>query len=254
MHLSEARLFAALEATWPARRAFWERGFTFREGAGGGSRVSAASWAGTDAPEGHDLDFAERRMKAMAQSRLFILRQSQTALDAMLAGRGYRIKDPVWFYALDLRGLRMEPVADCFTIWPPLAVQADIWAEGGIDPARLAVMDRVAGPKTTVFARYEDRIAGTGFLACDGHIAMLHAVETRKALRRRGVARRMMSHMAPWARDARADWLTLVATRANVAAHGLYQSMGFTVVGGYHYRIHPDDGPPEITNPLGLCP
>ncbi len=244
MHLCEARLFDALEATWPAKRVFTERGFTFREGAGGGSRVSAASWEGAGAPRYRDLDFAQTRMKAMAQPRLFIIRQSQETFDAALAARGYRIKDPVWFYALDLRSLTVAAAAECFILWPPLAAQAEIWAEGGIGPARLAVMDRVQVPKTTVFARYEDRISGTGFLACDREIAMLHAIETCKAARRHGVARRMVDHMAHWARDAEADWLTLVATRANLAAHGMYQSMGFAVVGGYHYRIHPEEAEP----------
>jgi ribosomal protein S18 acetylase RimI-like enzyme len=32
-----------------------------------------------------------------------------------------------------------------------------------------------------------------------------------------------------------------VTTKANQAANGLYQSMGFEVVSAYHYRIHPED-------------
>ena len=237
----EARLFMALDATWPAKTYQTEGFFTFRDGAGGGSRVSAASWDGQDAPNEATLFKAEAFMQAMEQPRLFIIRESQAALDAALVVRGYQIKDPVWFYAMDLCEWDLPAASECFALWPPLASQAAIWADGGIGPARLEVMVRARGPKTTVFARQQDRIAATGFIACDGDIAMLHALETAQSARRQGVGRRVMWHMAHWAQAEGANWLTLVTTKANQAANGLYLSMGFEVVSAYHYRIHPED-------------
>ena len=237
----EGRFFIALDATWPAKTYQTDGLLTFREGAGGGSRVSAASWDGQDSPDEATLNKAEARMQAMGQPRLFIIRESQSALDAALGARGYQNKDPVWFYAMDLRGRDLPALSECFALWPPLAAQATIWADGGIGPARLDVMSRACASKTTVFARQQDRIAATGFIACDGDIAMLHAVETAQSARRQGVGRRVMWHMAHWAQAEGAQWLTLVTTKANQAANGLYQSMGFEVVGAYHYRIHPED-------------
>ncbi len=237
----ECRLFMALEATWPAKICQTDGLLTFREGAGGGSRVSATSWSGQGAPDEATLIKAEARMQAMGQPRLFIIRESQSALDAALEARGYQIKDPVWFYAMDLRRRDLPALSECFALWPPLAAQAAIWADGGIGPARLDVMSRACASKTTVFARQQDRIATTGFIACDGDIAMLHAVETAQSARRQGVGRRVMWYMAHWAQAEGANWLTLVTTKANQAANGFYQSMGFEVVSAYHYRAHPED-------------
>ena len=52
-----------------------------------------------------------------------------------------------------------------------------LWAEGGIGPARLAVMDRVTLPKTAILGRTGDRAAGVAFVAATGDCAMLHALE-----------------------------------------------------------------------------
>jgi ribosomal protein S18 acetylase RimI-like enzyme len=46
---------------------------------------------------------------------------------------------------------------------------------------------------------------------------------------------------AHWAARQGASHLTLVTTRANVAANALYTGLGFKLVGHYQYRIHPED-------------
>ena len=52
-----------------------------------------------------------------------------------------------------------------FAHWPPLAIACDLWAEGGIGPARLAVMDRVEGAKSVILGRANDRASGVAFVA-----------------------------------------------------------------------------------------
>ena len=49
------------------------------------------------------------------------------------------------------------PFLSSFPHWPPLGIARAIWAEGGIVPARLAVMDRVTLPKTAILGRTGDR-------------------------------------------------------------------------------------------------
>jgi len=128
-----------------------------------------------------------------------------------------------------------EPLA-AFPHWPPLAIAREIWAEEGIGPARVAVMERAQGPKTVVMARTKDHPVGVAFVAVSGGIAMLHALEVRTAARRQGSANNILRVAARWALDQGASTLSLVVTEANAPARALYASLGMQVVGQYHYR------------------
>lgn len=215
-------------------------GWTIREGAGGGSRVSAAT--ATPAANLADRVQAAAAMRDLGQVPLFMVREGEDDLDRALEADGYKIKDPVTFYAAPTSAVATTrpPPVTCFEVWPPLASQAEIWEEGGIDAARLAIMDRVTGPKTTVLGRLNDTPCGTAFAAIHDGTAMLHAIETLADQRRRGLGRHMITALAFWAKSEGADTTALLVTRANVAANALYTSMGFTAVGGYHYRIEPE--------------
>ena len=46
-----------------------------------------------------------------------------------------------------------------------------------------------------------------------------------------------MHGAASFAAEHGAHWLTLAVTEANAAARGLYEKLGMTLVGRYHYRI-----------------
>ena len=112
----------------------------------------------------------------------------------------------------------------------PLAVARQIWEQGGIGPARLAVMDRVTGPKTAILGRTGDRAAGIAFTAIHNNVAMLHALETAPDQRRKGCAHNILRAAAIWARDNGADTLALLVTERNTAARALYAACGFAVV------------------------
>jgi len=185
---------------------------------------------------------AEDAMRALRQTPLFMLRDGEDALDQELDHAGYRIKDPVTLYTAPVEVIATErpAPATCFEVWPPLATQAEIWAAGGIDDARLAIMDRASGPKTTVLGRVHDTPAGTAYAAIHDGTAMLHAIETSGAYRRQGVARNVIRGLAFWAQSYGASQIALLVTKANTGANALYSSMGFFTQTGYHYRIHPE--------------
>lgn len=179
-------------------------------------------------------------MRRLGQRPLFMVRGNDAAFDQALAARGYRPIDPVVLYAAPVPALTAEvPRVRTFTLWPPLAIQREIWAEGGIGEARLAVMARAGAPRVSILGRSGDKPAGTAFVACHGTIAMVHALEVRPAMRRDGLGRHMMQAAANWAETQGAWTLALAVTRANRAANALYTSMGLAVVGEYHYRIEP---------------
>ena len=234
------KLYAVIDGTWPsfAKRAVGP--WIIRIDGKGGSRVSAASVEADFT--NFDIADAEDAMREVGQTPLFQIREGDEALDEMLAARGYQIKDPVNLYAApvgDIATHRPPPVT-AFTVWPPLAVQAEVWAAGGIGQGRLDVMDRARQPKTTLLGRINDRPAGTVFVGIAADCAMIHALEIAKEHRRQGLALHLTRAAAFWAQDQGADFLTLVTTQANAGANALYTSLGMTLVGQYHYRILPE--------------
>lgn len=231
-------LHPAVEATWPPSAASRFGPWTIRKGPGG-KRVSAATAEAPFRPE--DVADAERAMERMGQPPLFMIRDGDAELDAALDAAGYGIVDPTLLYAIPVAALANRPVppASAFRIWPPLAIMRSLWAAGGIDPDRVAVMDRAAEPRTALLARMEDRAAGCAFAACRGDCAMIHAIEVARPFRRKGAASNLLRSAAFWAQDRGAACLALAVTCANGAARSLYASLGFAVVGQYHYRARP---------------
>jgi ribosomal protein S18 acetylase RimI-like enzyme len=230
--MTPALLAEVMEATWPPATRQSVGPFTLRDGAGGGKRVSAASCDGPFTTA--DLDAVEAAM----DQPLMLIRAGEEELDAALDARGWRIVDPVVAYAAPVAALAADlPGLTAFPHWPPLEIARSIWAEGGIGPARLAVMERVRGPKTALLGRIDDRPAGVVFVACHGPEAMLHALEVRAAYRRQGLAGNLVVAAANWAAEAGATRLSLVVTRQNAAARALYARLGLEVVGEYHYRM-----------------
>ena len=138
------------------------------------------------------------------------------------------------------------PAAQSYAIWEPLQVMREIWAMGGINAERIALMHRVKAPKTGLLARSADTPAGTAFVALNGDIAMIHAVEVLQSFRRTGVARKLMAQAAKWAQDNGATYMSLMTTAKNVAANELYQSMGMKPVGHYHYGRPPSSRDTKI--------
>ncbi len=234
-----AEVLAALATTWPSASQHRLGPVTLRDGAGGGQRVSAAT-VDPDFTEA-DLDRAEAAMREAGQPPLFMIRPGEDRLDARLAARGLAIRDPVTVHAAPVATLarRRPPPVTTFEVWPPLAVQAEIWAEGGTGPARLAIMERVTGPRTTLLGRLGDRPAGTAFAALSGRIAMLHALEVRPDRRRQGLGGHLLTAAAFWAQDQGAMVLALMGLDANTAAAGLYARAGMEPLFSYHYRVAP---------------
>lgn len=236
-----AKLYQVIDGTWPAAAATRKGPWLIRDGQGGGQRVSAT--IAIDAFDASDLPLAEAEMQALGQPRLFQIRDGDEKLDKILGEHGYQIVDPVNLWVSPVAEVASEfpPPVTAFSVWEPLAIQIDIWAKGGIGPGRIAVMERAAGPKTSLLGRLNDSPAGTAFVALHDGIAMLHALEVLPSQRKQGMARWFMRLAAFWAQDNGASHLSVVCTQANAAANGLYSSLGMTLVGQYHYRRHQED-------------
>ena len=230
-----ATLYDVCEGTWPPEKAWPEGPWTLRDGAGGGKRVSAATARGdvSDA----DIPQAEDAMRKMGMRPLFMIREGDGALDAMLAARGYDLIDEVMLYSAPVEMLMDMPIprVTCFSIWEPLAIMTEIWATDGVGPERLAVMER-AQVKTGILSRWNEKPAGVAFVGVHDDIAMVHGVVVLPHQRKQGVAQWMMRAAAFWADKNGARHLSVLCVTANKPANALYTKLGFTVVGTYHYR------------------
>lgn len=229
-----------IDATWPAATKVALGPITLREGLGGGSRVSAAT--ATRQFDETTLGDAEDAMRAWGQAPQFMLRPGDDSLDQMLEASGYRIKDPTNLYVApiaDIAATKPPPVTS-FQVWPPMEVQREIWAEGGIGPDRIAIMRRADCRKVSFLGRVDDRPAGTVYAGIFNKIAMLHALEVLSTSRRKGLAANLTRAVAIWGQKHKASHLALATTRDNLAANALYASLGMRLVGQYHYRIKAD--------------
>jgi GNAT superfamily N-acetyltransferase len=234
-------IFAVIDGTWPAARVESCGPWTLRGGQGGGNRVSAATLEGPFVAD--DLTLAEDEMRTLGQEPLFMVRPAEATLDTALEARGYAIRDGVVIYTCPVERLTdlALPRVTVFTIWQPLAIMREIWATGGIGPARLAVMERAKGPKAGLLARYNDKPGGAGFVAIHDGIAMVHALEILPHQRGQGLGGWMMRGAALWAAEQGAHTMSAICTCDNVGANALYTSLGMDAVGQYHYRYLPSE-------------
>ena len=229
-------ILTALDATWPAAARQTMGPWIIRDGQGGGKRVSAATPQSDWTPA--DIQTAEVAMQDLGQTPLFMITDKDPNLDQALATAGYDIVDPVNIYSTSVDTLTTErpPKVSMFSVWPPLAIEIDMWAEGGISDARVNVMKRVQGPKH-LFWRAGMITPRGRFCGFHGNDAFVHAVEIRNHQRQQGVASWLMKQAAFWAAEQGASRLNVACTKANVAANALYRSIGMKVVGEYHYRM-----------------
>lgn len=234
-----ARLLDVSEHTWPPAHRWEQDGFVLRDGQGGGQRVSSATAAGPVTDD--QINAAAAAMESMGQRAIFQLREGEEALDARLEALGYVVKDPTIGYVLPIEELTDKPIprVTAFTLWEPLAIMKEIWASDGIGPERLAVMERAAH-KTAVLSRWNEQPAGAAFVGLHENIVMVHAVVVRPHQRRQRVADWMMRRAAYWGQAHHATHIAVLCVAENAAANALYRALGFTPVGGYHYRVKPE--------------
>jgi GNAT superfamily N-acetyltransferase len=233
-------LYDVTEATWPQAAAWTEAGFTIRDGKGGGKRVSAATLEGSLSAA--DIEGAETAMHKLGQNPLIKHPEGEDDLDLELDQRGYDVIDPVNAYAISAADIARKDIPRTVAIpaWEPLRIMEEMWASGGIGPARIDVMRRACSPKTGIVSRFNDKPAGTSFIAMHQGITMLHALEIVPNQRRNGLGRWAMHRAGVWTLENGGHTVSVLCTKANDAANGLYQSLGMSLIGAYHYRIKPE--------------
>lgn len=231
----DADLARAFERSWPAAETRDSGAFRSGRGLGAGGRVSSTLALRPDWDAG-DIPAAEAAHRDWGQRPMFRVPDSDARLADSLRSLGYAPETPTAIMAADCAALGgAVPAMTTFAIWPPLAIQSDLWAAGNVSAPRQAVMERVDLPRTSLLARLEDRAAGSAFVAVDGPVAMIHAIEVAPQFRRRGLAGWMIRAASAWAAEQGAKRLGLAVSRGNTGARAVYDRLGFQEIGGYSY-------------------
>lgn len=231
-------LFAAFEQTWPPRKTIACGPITVREGAGGGRRVSAATVAPAGASQS-ELAAANDLMESLGQVPQYQIRPENLTLDSQLAQMGFHKRDPTVILESPVGDLRAIPSEGFppIRVGGPMGILEDIWAEGGIGPERLAVMDRVTVPKVYLLARKDDQPLGAAFAAVAGDICFVHALHISEAARRQGLGSQIMRAAADWAAEQGAQTIALAILGANEGGAAFYQKLGMRPFCHYYYCV-----------------
>lgn len=233
--IADAALNRAFEETWPAAEYREVGGFRLGRGLGAGGRVSSVrplqGWTEKGIAQAADA------MREWGQKPLFRTDQGDQRLSDALRAQGLTPANPTVLMQIATSRLTDTPVPPITALrsWPPLAIQREIWIQGGIDAARQAVMERVTLPRVSLLGRMQDRAGGAGFVAVAGDVAMLHALEIVAPARRQGLAQWMIREAGAFAAEQGATRLALAVTQANAPALSLYDKLGFERMGSYLY-------------------
>ena len=230
-------IFEAIDVTWPAEKFLEIPKWKLRRSAKGGKRVSAATAIG--APDISDIKLAENKMVQWHQDKLFMIKKNEIILDEALSASGYRVIDPTNIWSISSKNLSIQKTlpVKAFTIFPPLAIQIELWRANHISPSRIEIMDRVKTHKTTIFGRINARPAASAFVAVSNKFAMVHALVVDKKCRRQGMGKFVMQKVGSWAYQMGAESVVALCTEKNCSANILYKSLGMQVIGKYHYRV-----------------
>ena len=234
---NSSTIFETIDLTWPAEEFLEFPKWKLRKNINGGKRVSAATAIGK--PDVPDIQFVENTLTKWCQDKLFMIKIGDSILDAALKERGYSIVDPTNIWSISSKALSKQqiPPVTAYSIFPPLAIQRELWMANGIGASRIEIMDRVETPKTTIFGRTNAKPAASAFVAIANKIAMVHALIVDQKCQRQGIGKFVMQKAGDWAHQLGVENVVVLCTKKNQSANTFYKSIGMQVIGEYHYRL-----------------
>ena len=234
---NNSSIFETIDLTWPAEEFLELPEWKLRKSIKGGKRVSAVTAIGKSGIPA--IQFVENTLEEWCQDKLFMIKAGENSLDEALKERGYCIVDPtnIWSISAEVLSMQQIPPVTAFSIFPPLAIQREIWTANGIDSSRIEIMDRVKTPKTTIFGRINAKPAASAFVAVSNKIAMVHALVVDHKFQRQGMGKHVMQKVGVWAHQQGAESVVVLCTKQNQSANNFYKILGMKVIGEYHYRL-----------------
>ncbi|MHB2267863.1 GNAT family N-acetyltransferase [Aliihoeflea sp. PC F10.4] len=163
-------------------------------------------------------------------------------LEAHLDRSGWSIESPSLVMRADLGEMELSALSTADEVSVEKFRDAAI-AMDNLDLAHAAGFDALIGRIQPNVGLFHIDIDGTpaanAICVCDGQVAGLFEVVTAERFRGHGLGRQIVEAALNWARrqGAKIGWLQVEAD--NMAALGLYRSLGFDNIYSYHYRTEP---------------
>jgi arginase family enzyme/GNAT superfamily N-acetyltransferase len=186
--------------------------------------------------------YAERGLPASIQ---VTPAEQHTALDTLLAARGYRHEAPTLvltapaFQVIAMTAAHPEAAVDITN--EPTAAWLDAFTQldDHGDSAEVAnlVISQIADPAAYASVTIGGRVAGTGLLVAAPGYAGVFCMATQQELRGQGIATAIIHAGARWALTQGATQLYLQVSKSNDKARRLYARSGFAHSHSYHYRV-----------------
>ncbi len=178
-------------------------------------------------------------MVEWCQDKLFMIKADQNSLHEELQKRGYCIVDPTNIWSIPSKSLSIQqiPPVTAFSIFPPLAIQKELWMANGIDASKIAIMDRVQTPKTTIFGRINAKLAASAFVAVANKITMVPALVMDHKCQRQDMGKFVIQKVGAWAHQQGAESVVVLCTKQNQSANNFYKILEMLVIGQYYYRL-----------------
>ena len=197
------------------------------------------------------IPYCEREYQRLGSPAVFkISPMVSPDFDFMLENRGYRVEHTTNVMTRLLSSIPESPSSPEIEFMDGIPQE---WIQGLFrlkktsDPRHLKVVPSMyqAIPKETICAcvRQDGQIAATALGILDREYIGLYAVHVREDIRGRGTARSLCTALMTQGRKKGADKAYLQVVEGNIPAARLYESLGFSPLYTYWFRVQPDDGP-----------
>jgi GNAT superfamily N-acetyltransferase len=226
---------------WPAQETADVDGWLWRYTGGGSQRansVSPLAFSGRDVEAAiADVEWRYRSRRSPVRFQICDV-NAPGDLDARLATRGYRLREPCTTLARDIGPAPMPADVEI------AAAPSDDWMSVYLSnisadrrPIAPEILARVPAPRAFLLLRTGGRPAATALAVVAGDVVIAECVGTHAELRRTGAAAKVMRALEAWGADQGATVAALQAVAANTPAQRLYAALDYVHVGSYHYRL-----------------
>ncbi|GAA3440958.1 GNAT family N-acetyltransferase [Planomonospora venezuelensis] len=250
-----------VDQAWPALDRVESGGWTFRTAGGVSKRANSVLPLGERADLEAAVAGAERFYAGRGLPCVFSVGGGASpGLDALLEARGYRVVDPTLVMTMPLAQavpggpypctgegaggagghgggrppgpevrLAQAPACDWLDVW---------WSVDGRPGGDVETAGRILTGVPAVYASLTgaggEEAVGRGVV--QGEWFGVYCMATLPHARRRGHAGRLLNALLSHGREQGAEQAYLLVVEANTGARSLYERLGFTVAGRYHYR------------------
>lgn len=235
---------------WPAQRTVLCGDWLLRAAQGHTKRANSANAQQPGACLGALLPQIEAFYERQGLPAIFRLSPlASPEADAQLAQAGYLLADPSLVMRAALTDMAPPTSDQGWTLSiqaQPGAAWLQGFAEAGAVPqqhrqAHHHMLQSIAWPAAFASLRVggdvTGEVVGFGLAVVERGCVGLYDIVITPALRGQGLGRALVHGLMHWGQTQGAQWAELQVRAPNVVARGLYESLGFQALYGYHYRL-----------------